>query len=181
MPFVINPTVAKRDDYSIVVFATLKKGITVDQAQTEMNGIARQMAEAYPSTHRDRGVQIITMHESQILTIRPALLMLLCAAGFVLLIACANVSNLCLARASARQKSLLSAHRLGASRARLIRQSLTESILLSALGTVAGLLLGWNCLYALRAAVKINAMGLPRTDWITVDHQVFGITVVLCC
>jgi len=126
--------------------AHLAPGVSLNQAQAEMSGIARRIAQEYPQTNSGRDVRVMPLIDSEVGQTRAPLLVLLAAVGVVLLIACANISNLMLARVSRRQREMSIRIALGATRWRLLRQSLVESMLLGLLGGCLGVLLAFLCL-----------------------------------
>ncbi len=180
MPFVFERDDLRRDDHSIIVFARLKPGVTLNEARAEMTTIARQLEVEYPKTNRGWGANVETMHESLVAELRPALRILLVAVGFVLLIACANVANLLLARGTARQKEVAIRRVLGARRLRLIRQLLTESAVMALLGGALGLLLTFWTLDLLRSISPGEGPGwIPHLDWIRIDRAVLGFILLV--
>ena len=156
------------------VVARLKAGSTLQQAQAEMETISQRLTDEHPTYNTGRGTRLITLYDDTVGEIRPALLVLLGAVGCVLLIACANVANILLARAAGRHKEMALRTALGASRRRIIRQLLTESMLLACLGGIAGLLLA---LWGVDVLVSFIPEGVPRAQEITVDGRALGFTL----
>lgn len=153
----------------------LKPGVTQAQAQADMDGITRALAAAYPSDDKDIGASMIPLREQLLGKVQPFLLVLLGAVGFVLLIACVNVANLLLARSAARGREFAVRAALGASKSRLIRQVVTESVLLALVGGGLGLLLAeWGT----EAALSALPAAIPRTGSIHIDGRVLLFTMV---
>lgn len=150
---------AARDERHLRAIGRLKAGITVEQARSEVSMIAARLEQAHPVTNKDRGTWVVSLTDEIVGGIRPTLLMVFGAVIFVLLVACANVANLLLARASVRYKEITIRSAIGAARSQLIRQLLTESLLLSLVGGALGLLFAvWGTGLVSSAGSKINPM-----------------------
>jgi len=165
---------SKRDERHLRAIARLKPGVTIGQAQAEMTVLAQRLEQAYPLTNKGRGVHIASITEDTIGGTSRALWMILGAVGFVLLVACANVANLLLARSTARQKEMTIRSAIGAARGQLIRQLLTESLVLAALGGGLGLLFAfWGTGLIEKVGSKIN----PMFNGFTIDLRCLAFTL----
>ncbi|HZS47931.1 MAG TPA: ABC transporter permease [Blastocatellia bacterium] len=165
-----------RSGHWIRVIARLKPGVTLEQARQEMNGIAAQLEREYPEANKNQGVGLNTMQDWEVSDTKLALYVFLGAVAFVLLIACANVANLLLARSAARTKEFALRSALGAGRERIVRQLLTESLLLSVLGGTAGLFLATLCN---RLVIAFSPGGIPRLEETRLDFRVVGFTLLV--
>ena len=163
-----------RDNRSWFLVARLNPGVDLKQAQSRVSAINAQLAKQFPETNKGWDAKLSLLHDRLVRQVKPSLLALLGAVGFVLLIACANVANLLLARGAARQKEIAIRAALGASRARVVRQMLTESLLLSVIGGVAGLLLS---VWLTDTLISMLPEGAPRIDQVHIDYRVLGFAI----
>jgi predicted permease len=176
-PMVFEERIHDRDGNSLRVFARLKAGTTLSQARADVATVTTRLERQYPGTNR--GVTVTPLKENVVGKVETALLMLLGAVGFVLLIACANVAHMLLARTSDRRKETAVRTALGAERARVIAQFLTENLLLGTLGATAGLLIAFT---GTRALTTLGAQYIPRMETVAIDGHValflLGITIL---
>ena len=165
---------AIRDDHNYGVVARLKPGVTLQQARAELDTISSRLAEQYPKEDKGWGATAVSLREDLVGDVRPALLILLGAVAFVLLIACANVANLVLAKTFSRRKEVAIRSALGASRRRLLQQVLSETVLLAVAGGALGLVLAH---YGMVLMVKFLPQQLPRSSEIGLDGWVLAFTL----
>jgi putative ABC transport system permease protein len=180
MPLIVDrAALGARDDRALDGYARLRPGVTLEGARRELAGIARRWEAEHPESYPPKsgyGLAVVSYREQIVGQIRPALLVLAAAVGLVLLIACANISNLLLARATTRDREIALRTALGAGRGGLIRQFLTESLLLAACGGALGLLLTAWCL---KAIVRMDLSKIPRIDEISIDGRVLAFTLLV--
>jgi putative ABC transport system permease protein len=160
-----------RDWNYLDCWARLKPGVTLQQARAQMDALALRLEQQYPDENKDRGVSLLRLQETLVGNLRPVLLLLLAAVSFVLLIGCANVANLLLARTTARAKEISIRTALGASRMRVIRQFLTESILLALMGGALGLLLA---AWAVPALITLSPRAIRDFKHIGLNFEVLA-------
>jgi len=173
-PLALGSRAANRDGQSLRVLARLKPGVGLGSARAEMETVTRALERIYPGTNRD--VTVTPLRDLVVGDVRPALLVLLGAMAFVLLLACANVGHMLLARGAVRQREMTIRTALGASRGRVVRQLLTESLLLGVGGGILGLALAGA---GVRALVALGGGGLPRADEIGLDARVVCFTLLV--
>ncbi len=166
-PLPLGDRAQSRGGNSLRVFARLKPAVSLTAARTEIAGITARLEQAYPASNRD--VQVTPLKEKVVGKIQQPLLVMLGAVGFVLLIACANVAHMLLARAASRQKEMALRAALGASRGRVVRQLVAENLLLAVAGAAAGTVLA---IAAIRALVALRPAGIPRIEAVGLDAQV---------
>ena len=158
--------------------ARLKPGVSIEQAQAFMTTVGRRLELAHPEANTNRGIKLVPIHEQVVGDVRRVLLVVFAAVGFLLLIACVNIANLLLSRATARAREMAVRSALGASRGVLIRQLLTESVILAVVAGIVGVIIaGWATMLLVRFTPE-SAM-LPRTAEIGVDGRVLAATAVL--
>jgi putative ABC transport system permease protein len=172
-----NPFLQKRGaGLGIHGIGRLKSGLTIKQARADMARVTANLAAAFPGSNKGIGASLVPLKQQMVGEVRPLLLVLLAAVGCVLLIACANVANLLLARSAGRAREFAIRAALGVSRGQIIRQLLTESVLLAVIGGAFGLLVA---AWATRAALGVLPNALPRAEEIGVDTNVLAFTTVL--
>ncbi len=171
VPSAVNLSDEPRDNRVWWAIARLNNGVDLKQAQNRLSAIDAQLAQQFRETNKGWDVSLSTLHERLVREVKPSLLALLGAVGFVLLIACANVANLLLARSAARQKEIAIRAAMGASRTRVLRQMLTESVLLSAIGGIAGLVLS---IWLIDLLMSMLPEGAPWLEQIGIDYRVLA-------
>jgi putative ABC transport system permease protein len=177
VPFASNLAQDSRDQCYIRVIGRLRKGVAIPQAQAELESIATQLRSEFTEfSEQALGLQVVPLHGDVVRNVRPALLALFGGVSLVLLIACANVANLLLSRANERQKEITLRAAVGAARGRIVRQLLTESVLLSCLGGAAALLLGS---WAMKLLLSLRPAGMESLVATAFSLPIFGFTLAL--
>ncbi len=176
VPLTISPANPPRGAHFLGVLARMKPGVSTDQAEAEMKTIAERLAVQYPASNANESAEVVLLYEQIVGGIRPALMTLFAAVGVVVLIACANVANLLLVRASVREKEIAIRAAIGAGRRRLVLQMLAESLVLSLAGGALGLLLAY---LAIPSIQTLSAGSIPRVLDVTIDTRVLAFVFII--
>jgi putative ABC transport system permease protein len=172
----LAPAVVERGNHAFHVLARVKPGVTLDAARQDIAPVVERLAAAYPTENRGWGVRVVDFHDALVETARPSMLLLLAAVLFVLLIACTNVGNLLLARTSVRAGEIGVRQALGAGRLRILRQLLTESLVIAAIGGGFGVLLAFGLLRVMRASLPPLMTSIAR---VSIDLRVLAFTILV--
>ena len=175
-PMRLKQTNPSRNSAVFHTFGRLRPGVSIEQARARLDGLARQLERDHPETDSGKGINPVPLQEQRVGSMKASLFMLQGAVGFVLLIACVNIANLLLSRASGRSAEIAVRRALGADRRRIVRQLLTESLLLGLTGGVLGALAGT---WGVTALKNLAPDGTPRIDEVSVDGRVLAFTAAL--
>jgi putative ABC transport system permease protein len=175
-PLLLDPNRANRNLYFLSAIGRLKPNVTLQLARAEMDTIARQLALEYPMTNQGWGVRVVRLSDQLAGNARPAILVLLGAVAFVLLIACANVANLLLVHAAGKQKEFAIRAALGAGRFDIVRRLLSESLILALSGGALGVLLAH---WGIAALIALHPEDIPRLEEVSIDSRVLAFTVAV--
>jgi len=176
IPLVLNYDRLRRVENSIIAIGRLKPGVTVKQAESQLKNLASGLEQQYPETNKGVSAFLNTLQDQDIGDVRSTLLLLMAGVTLVLLIACANVASLLLVRAAERDREMAVRTALGATRMRLIRQMLTESVLLSLVGGFLGIALAY---WLTRLLIAVSPSGIPRIKDVTIEPSVLAITIAI--
>jgi putative ABC transport system permease protein len=179
VPLALNRAQLNRSDYDLAVFARLKPGVGIAQAQADMETVTASLKKQYPQVDQTLGVRVVQFDQEFTGRVRPTLMIFMAAVGLVLLIACANVANLMLARAATREREMAVRSTLGAGRWRILRQLLTESVLLGVIGGTLGTIVAFGGIRFIRAALPGGIHEIPHTSGIQLNGAVLAFTIGL--
>ena len=179
-PLAFDRAKLNREDHELVIFARLRQGVSLPQAQAEMETIIAQLKKQYPGIDQENQIRVAGLQKELTASLRPSVIILLVSVGFVLLIACANVVNLMLARAATREREIALRATLGAGRRRILRQLMTESLLLSLIGGALGVAVAYGGLHILRLSFPTTGRTqIPHAEWIAIDGRVLIFTLLV--
>jgi len=176
LPLRFTPNEIDRGQTYLSALARMRHGVTLAGAQADVDGIAAELAREYPASNRGRGLDLVSLHDQTVGQVRSALRLIFCAVALLLLLACANVANLLLVRATGRRRELAVRAALGASRWQIVRQLVTESLLLFAGGGIGGLFVA---AWALELLKILSPGNLPRLGGVSIDGRAFLFTAVV--
>src|SRR5438105_608742 len=180
LPPVKGDQITRRNLHWFNVMARLKPGVSLQQAHSNMDSISKHLAELYPQSNRDTGIKIVPLRDIIVGQVRPVLLLLFAAAGFVLLIACANIANVLLAKAAGRTREIAVRAALGARRSRIIRQFLTESVLLAGVAGTAGVVLAvWGVHALVQMVPPTVRQSMPFLNHLAVSRSALAFTAAV--
>lgn len=175
-PAALTENMFVRGNHLLKVVGRLRPGVTLSAAQSELSSVAKRLEAQYPDSNRGWNVVLEPLQEVVVADSRPMLMVLLAAVGFVLLIGCSNIASLMMTRAVSRAREIAIRSALGATRLRLIRQFLTESVLLALIGGALGVVLSY---WGIELLIKLQAGSLPRTDEIAIDSRMLLFSLVI--
>lgn len=180
-PFAFVREKLNPEDHELIVFGRMRPGVTLPQAQAEMVTILESLKKTHPTFDQENGMRVVTFQSDLVRRQKPALLLLMWAVAFVLLIACANVANLTLARAADREREIAVRAALGAGRRRILRQLLTESLIIALIGGIAGIAVAYGGIAALKAITPPPGAGpqMPFLERIGINAPVLGFTLLI--
>ncbi len=181
VPFGFDRARLSREDHEVLVFGRLRDGATTEEAQAEMETIQSQLKKEYPTIDQKNGMVVVGFHDDVVSGLKPMLMILFAAVAFVLLISCANVANLTLARGATREREIALRTALGANRNRVLRQLMTESVVLALIGGALGIVVAYGGLHLLRVFLPVTGGKgeIPRADSLGINTSVLYFTLAI--